>query len=40
MFHSFARDWSRWSAAERRAVKLAGLCLVAILAAQIGPYLV
>lgn len=40
MLRSFIQDWSRWSVSERRAVKLAGLGLVAILATQIGSYLI
>ncbi len=40
MLQSFIKDWSRWSASERRAVKLTGLGLMAGLAVQIGFYLV
>jgi len=40
VLRSFVKDWSRWSASERRAVKLVGLGLMAVLATQIGSYLI
>ena len=40
MLHSFTKDWSRWSAAERWSVKIAGAGLLAVLAVQIGSHLV
>lgn len=40
MLRSFTRDWSRWNASERLTVKLAGVGLLAVLAAQIGSHLV
>lgn len=40
MLRSFTKDWSRWTASERLTVKIIGLGLLAILAAQIGSHLV
>jgi len=40
MLRSFTRDWSRWTASERFAVKIVGVALLAGLAAQIGSHLV